>query len=149
VVIFMPTIDNLLVKLYLDGASVPLVEKWADRPWIEGFTTNPTIMRAAGVIDYVTACKELLAKTQGKPISFEVFADDEEGMFQQGMALASWGSNVYVKVPITNTKGTFSGTVIERLTDEGVQVNVTAVMTYDQVLAVMPCLDPDVPAIIS
>lgn len=143
------SIADLRVKIFVDDARPQIVTDYARRPYIRGVTTNPTIMRAAGVTDYYKAAVDLITAAAGKPLSFEVFADGEEAMYREAMAVASWAPNVYVKVPVTNTQGIFSGSVIERLTDEGVKVNVTAVMTEEQVRDIMPHLDPDVPAIIS
>lgn len=143
------SIEDFNVKIFVDDARPQIVADYSSRSYIKGVTTNPTIMRSAGITDYRGAAMDLIMASLGKPISFEVFADGEEAMYREAMAVASWGSNVYVKVPVTNTLGHFSGSVIERLTDEGVKINVTAVMTSDQVRDIMPHLDPDIPAIIS
>jgi transaldolase len=110
-------------------------------PRIKGFTTNPTLCRKAGITDYSSFAKSLLAEVKDKPISFEVFADDFGEMERQGLEIAGWAPNAVVKIPITNTRGEFAGTVIERLAISGVTVNVTAVMTWLQVVRALECLD--------
>jgi transaldolase len=116
---------------------------------IKGFTTNPTLMRMAGVEDYETFAREVLDVITDRPVSFEVFADDKEGMLLQGRAIATWGDNVNVKIPYTNTKGEPMLSVIQELSDAGVQVNVTAMMTAEQVEKTAAVLNPDVGAIVS
>jgi transaldolase len=116
---------------------------------IKGFTTNPTLMRKDGVKDYKAFSLEVLNAVTDRPISLEVFADDFDEMERQALEIASWGPNVNVKIPVTNTKGDFSGPLIERLTKEGVVVNVTALLTLEQVRAVMACLADATPAIVS
>ena len=118
-------------------------------PTISGFTTNPTLMRKAGVIDYKGFAKEVLKIVPNKPVSFEVFADDFPMMERQALEIASWGKNVNVKIPVTNTKGEFCGALVKKLSDAGVQVNVTALMTLEQVQRVTDALNPATPAIIS
>jgi len=145
----MGDIAKLKVKLFADGADLDGMKAMYGNPAIQGFTTNPTLMRLAGVTDYRKFALAVLANIPDRPISFEVFADDHDEMERQGREIASWGKNVNVKIPVTNTRGEFSGQVIERLSKSGVAVNVTALMTLDQVQAVTDCLSPDVPAIIS
>ena len=120
-----------------------------ENPLIGGFTTNPTLMRKAGVTDYEVFARNVLEKVTDRPISFEVFADDFPTMIRQGRAIASWGKNVNVKVPVMNTKGEFTGPVLRALAGDGVELNVTAIMTTDQVRAVSAVLEPSVPAIVS
>ena len=143
------TIANLKVKLFADGADLPGIKEMAANPAIKGFTTNPTLMRRAGVSDYIAFALQALQVVGGRPISFEVFADDFGEMGKQAHEIASWGRNVYVKIPVTNTKGEFSGPLIERLTRAGIQVNVTALTTVDQVKRVADRFAPETPAIIS
>ncbi len=145
----MTIVDDLKVKIFADGADVVGMLEMAKLPYIKGFTTNPTLMRKAGIKDYERFARDLLTKITSHPVSFEVFADDVPTMIKQGCAIASWGKNVNVKVPVTNTKGEFTGPVLEALASEGVQVNVTAVFTTEQVSAVAACLRIDVPAIVS
>src|SRR6516164_746914 len=145
----MPRLENLKIKIFADGADLKSVLEMQKNPLIAGFTTNPTLMRKAGVTDYEVFARTVLASITDRPVSFEVFADDFPTMVRQGRAIASWGRNVNVKVPVMNTKGKFSGAVLRTLAAEGVELNVTAVMSTDQVRAVAAMLDPDVPAIIS
>jgi len=137
------------VKLFADGADLAGIREMASNRAIEGFTTNPTLMRKAGVADYKAFALQALQVISGRPISFEVFADEFGEMEDQAHEIASWGKNVYVKIPVTNTRGEFSGALIERLSRAGVQVNVTALMTVAQVKRVTERLAPDTPAIIS
>lgn len=140
---------NLNIKLFADGADLAGIKEMAANPRIQGFTTNPTLMRRANVVDYKTFALEALRTIGDRPISFEVFADDFAEMEKQAREIASWGKNVNVKIPVTNTKGEFSGPLIERLSRAGVQLNVTAVMTLDQVTSITDNLAPETPAIIS
>jgi len=116
---------------------------------VDGFTTNPTLMRKAGVKDYANFAREVLAVIRDLPISFEVFADELPEMERQARIITSWGSNVYVKIPVTNTRGEFSGPVIRDLARDGVKLNVTAILAMEQVQAVVELLNPAVPAIVS
>lgn len=140
---------GLKVKLFADGADLSGIQEMAANPAISGFTTNPTLMRKAGVVDYKGFAKEVLKIVPNKPVSFEVFADDFPTMERQAMEIASWGSNVNVKIPVTNTKGEFCGPLVKKLSDAGVQVNVTAIMTLDQVQKVTDALNVNTPAIVS
>lgn len=143
------TISNLKVKLFADGADLAGIKEMAANPAIKGFTTNPTLMRKAGVSDYKAFALQALQVVDGRPISFEVFADEFGEMEKQAHEIASWGKNVYVKIPVTNTRREFSGTLVERLSRSGVQLNVTALMTVDQVRRVTERLGSETPAIIS
>jgi transaldolase len=143
------TIAHLKVKLFADGADLAGIKEMAANPAIKGFTTNPTLMRKAGVSDYKAFALQALQVVGGCPISFEVFADEFGEMGKQAHEIASWGRNIYVKIPVTNTKGEFSGPLVERLTRAGIQVNVTALTTVDQVKRVADRLAPETPAIIS
>jgi transaldolase len=142
-------IRNLKVKLFADGADLAGMKEMAANPMIKGFTTNPTLMKKAGVTDYKAFAGEVLKAIPDRPVSFEVFADEFVEMEAQAFEIASWGQNVNVKIPVTNTKGKFAGPLIERLSKAGVKVNVTALLTLEQVKAVTECLDPKTPAIIS
>ncbi len=131
---------NLKVKLFADGADKGgMLEMYAN-PLILGFTTNPTLMKVAGVSDYESFAKDILTYITDKPISFEVFSDEFDEMEKQGLEIASWGNNVNVKIPITNTKAESSVKLIDNLSSQGVSVNVTAMMTVDQVQSVLPAL---------
>lgn len=145
----MSRLESLKIKLFADGADLRGIEEMAANPLIKGFTTNPTLMHKAGITDYKSFAYEALTIVRGMPISFEVFADDFGEMEEQACEIASWGENVYVKVPVTNTKGEFSGNLIRRLSSVGVQLNTTAVMTVHQVREVVRHLETDTPAIIS
>jgi transaldolase len=139
----------LKVKLFADGADLAGMKEMAANPLIKGFTTNPTLMRKAGIADYKGFAKDVLQIIQDRPVSFEVFADDFNEMEVQAFEIASWGPNVNVKIPVMNTKREFSGALIERLSRAGVVVNVTALMTPQQVERVTERLDPKTAAIIS
>jgi transaldolase len=142
-------VSDLRVKIFADGADLDSIRQLAADDRIKGFTTNPTLMRAAGVKDYKAFALDVLQVIGGRPVSFEVFADDFSTMILQACEIASWGPNVYVKVPVTDTHGQFAGPVIASLSAAGVQLNVTAVMTLDQVQQVSDALSPDVPAVVS
>lgn len=145
----MTSVQDLKVKIFADGADLKGILAMTKNPLVKGFTTNPTLMRKAGVTDYEAYARELLSVVTDRPVSFEVFADDFPSMIEQGQVIASWGSNVNVKVPVTNTKGEFAGGVIRALSSAGVVLNVTAIMTLDQVRAIAEALDPSAPAIVS
>jgi len=141
--------SGLRIRLFADGANSEQILGLAKDPMISGFTTNPTLMRASGVSDYRNFAHGLLADVKNKPISFEVFADDLEEMYRQAREIASWGSNVYVKIPVTNTRRESSVELVRRLTHEGVQVNVTAVFTIEQVAEMSEVLRGGAPSVIS
>jgi transaldolase len=145
----MSDTKNLKVKLFADGADIAGIREMAANPMIKGFTTNPTLMRKAGIADYKAFARDVLKVIPDRPVSFEVFADDFGEMETQALEIASWGKNVNVKIPVTNTKKEFSGALVERLSKAGVMVNVTAVMTLDQVQKITDRLDAKTPAIIS
>jgi transaldolase len=125
--------DSLRVKIFADGADRAAILELYKNPLIKGFTTNPTLMRKAGVTHYEKFAREILGEIKDRPISFEVFSDDFREMEAQAVKLASWGDNVYVKIPITNTKGESSADLVGRLAKRGVKLNVTALMTVAQV----------------
>lgn len=139
----------LNIKLFADGADINGIAEMAANPNIKGFTTNPTLMKKAGVSDYEAFAKEVLEIVPDRPVSFEVFADDFTTMANQAHKIATWGSNVNVKIPITNTKGVTSVPMIRELSDAGVIVNVTAIMTYEQVCEVAVALNSETDAIVS
>lgn len=145
----MTTVDELGVKIFADGADLASMVELAGQSYVQGLTTNPTLMKQAGITDYQLFAKEALSQITDKPISFEVFADDHDEMIRQGLLIASWGDNVYVKVPVTTTDGTSCSPVISELSTRGVKLNVTALMTTGQVATVLAALAPGVPAIIS
>ena len=144
-----PSVDQLKVKIFADGADLKGMKEAAAQPLVKGFTTNPTLMRQAGVSDYKRFALEVLKLIPDRPVSFEVFADDFPTMEAQGREIASWGDNVYVKVPVTNTKGEFAGPLMTRLSGSGIKLNVTAIMTNEQVKRVAAALAKDTPAIVS
>jgi transaldolase len=129
----MTTVADLKVKIFADGADRARVEALCSEPWIRGFTTNPTLMRSAGVDEYASFAHELLGLVPDRPISFEVIADELGEIERQARLIASWGENVYVKVPITTTRGEPTADVVRRLSASAIKVNVTALMTLDQV----------------
>jgi transaldolase len=145
----MPDARKLKVKLFADGADLAGIKEMAANPRIAGFTTNPTLMRKAGIADYKAFALQVLDTVGGRPLALEVFADAFDEMEKQALEIASWGRNINVKIPVTNTKGEFCGPLVERLSRAGVQVNVTAVMTLDQVRRITERLAPDTPAIVS
>jgi transaldolase len=145
----MITQSSLSVRLFADGADLDAIRALAANPLIKGFTTNPTLMHQAGVVDYAIFCKEALDIVGDRPLSLEVFSDDLDEMDRQARILASWGSNVYVKIPITNTRRQSSSEVVRRLSLDGVQVNVTALMTIEQVEQCVSALDGGAAACIS
>jgi transaldolase len=140
---------TLRVKLFADGADLAGMKEMAANPLIQGFTTNPTLMRKAGISDYEAFAREVLKAIPDRPVSFEVFADEFDEMEAQAREIAAWGKNVNVKIPVTNTRKQFSGPLIERLSMAGVMLNVTAVMTLDQVERITERLAAKTPAIIS
>ena len=144
-----PTRESLKVKLFADGADLAGMVEMASKPYIQGLTTNPTLMRKAGITDYRKFAQEVLGHIKNKPISFEVFSDDLEDMKRQGVEIASWADNVYVKIPVTNTEGESTNSVIKFLTSRSVKVNVTAIMTLEQVKNVSAVLKTDVPSYVS
>lgn len=145
----MSSATSLKVKLFADGADIAGIKEMAANPMIRGFTTNPTLMRKAGIADYKAFAHDVLKVVPDRPVSFEVFADDFPTMEKQAMEIASWGSNVNVKIPVTNTKGEFCGPLVKRLSAAGVQLNVTAILALDHVQQVVEQLSSETPAIIS
>ena len=144
-----PSVENLRIKLFADGADLSGMLEMNSKPYIKGLTTNPTLMRKAGITDYREFATEVLSQIKEKPISFEVFSDDLGEMKKQALEIASWGRNVYVKIPITNTLGISTSQVVEYLVQERVKVNVTALMTVEQVQIVARVLDPKIPSFVS
>ena len=145
----MTPVSDLKVKIFADGADIDGITAHVSNPLIHGFTTNPTLMRKAGIDDYETFARQVLGVVPDLPVSFEVFADEFAEMETQALEMASWGTNVNVKIPITNTRGEFSGPLVERLSKSGVSVNVTALMQLEQVEKITACLEPTVVAFVS
>src|SRR5437867_2769630 len=145
----MTRVDALRVKIFADGADLTGIVQMYSNPLIKGFTTNPTLMRKAGVADYEVFARRVLEAVPDRPVSLEVFADEFPEMIRQARVIASWGRNVNVKIPVTNTRREFSGAVIRELSESGVAINVTAVLTLDQVRRIADCLAASTPAIVS
>ena len=145
----MKKIEALKVKIFSDGVDKKDMLDMNSKNFIKGFTTNPSLMKKAGIKDYKSFAKDILATIKEKPISFEVFSDDFDEMERQAMEIASWSNNVYVKIPITNTKKKNSRELISRLAKKKVKLNITALMTLDQVKSILSVLNKDVPSIIS
>src|SRR5262249_33545407 len=145
----MSRVADLKVKIFADGADYEGIVKMSKNPVIKGFTTNPTLMRKAGVSDYEAFARKVLAASHDRPVSFEVFADDFASMAEQARTIAAWGPNVNVKIPVTNTKGQSASELIRALSSEGVALNVTAIFTLDQVRTVVEALHPATAAIVS
>jgi transaldolase len=137
------------IKLFADGADIAEMVGEYKKGVVKGFTTNPTLMRKAGVTNYVTFAQEAIRAIPDLPISFEVFSDDIKEMEREARIISSWGKNVYVKIPIMTTTGGSTGELIRKLSKEGVKLNVTAIMTVNQVRSVVEMLDKKTPAIIS
>lgn len=145
----MKKVENLKVKIFADGADKAGMLEMYSKPYIKGLTTNPTLMKKAGITDYRTFCKDILTSISDKPLSFEVFSDDFDEMEKQALEIASWGENVYVKIPVTNTKQETCYALVEKLAARKVKMNVTAIMTLTQVRDVVAALDPSVPSYVS
>jgi transaldolase len=142
-------VADLKVKIFADGADKAGMLEMASKSFVKGLTTNPTLMKKAGIVDYKAFALEILSEIKEKPISFEVFSDDFDEMEKQALEIASWGENVYVKLPITNTKGEPIYNLISKLANKKVKLNVTAIMTLEQVKNVVSNLNPSVPSYVS
>jgi transaldolase len=145
----MNRVQKLKVQIFADGADKAGMLEMYKKPFIKGLTTNPTLMKKAGIKDYEAFAKDILLEVKDKSISFEVFSDDLDEMEKQALKIATWGENVYVKIPITNTKGIPTYSLIKKLSDKGVKVNVTAIMTLEQVRDVVLNLNHSVPSYVS
>ena len=145
----MNRVEKLKVQIFADGADKAGMLEMYKKPFIKGLTTNPTLMKKAGIKDYEAFAKDILLEVKDKSISFEVFSDDLDEMEKQALKIATWGENVYVKIPITNTKGIPTYSLIKKLSDKGVKVNVTAIMTLQQVRDVVLNLNQNVPSYVS
>lgn len=145
----MKTVQELKVKIFADGADkAGMLEMYA-KPFIKGLTTNPTLMKKAGITDYKAFAKDILQSIPDRPISLEVFSDDFAEMERQALEIAGWGETVYVKIPVSNTRREPCYDLVRRLAARNVKLNVTAIMTLEQVSAVVDALNPDVPSYIS
>ena len=144
-----PDVSKLRVKIFADGADRAGMLEMARKPHIAGLTTNPTLMRKAGISDYRAFAKDVLKAITDKPISFEVFSDEFDQMERQANEIASWGKNVYVKIPVTNCQGESCGNLIKRLSRAGIKLNVTALLTLAQVRDVSAALADGAPSYIS
>lgn len=145
----MAPLLKLKVKIFADGADKAGMLEMYSKPFIRGFTTNPTLMRKAGISDYEAFAKDILKTIPDRPISFEVFSDEFDEMRRQALRIAAWGSNVYVKIPVTNSRGESSATLVRQLSGEGVKLNVTALLTLGQVHEISSAVGSSAPACIS
>lgn len=145
----MKKINNLNIKIFADGANKKDMLEMNSKSYIRGFTTNPTLMRKEGITDYEKFCKDILKIISQKPISFEVFSDDFEEMAIQARKISSWGNNVYVKIPVTNTKQETCYRVVEKLSKDKIKLNITAIMTLKQVKEIASVLQSDIPSYVS
>jgi len=145
----MKSLNDLKIAIYADGADKAGILDLYAKPYIKGLTTNPTLMKKAGIKDYEAFSKEILQTVTAKPISLEVFTDEFPEMRRQALKIKSWGENVYVKIPITNSRGESSLPLVRELGREGVKLNVTAILTLKQVAGVADALNPAVPSVVS
>ena len=145
----MTSLDNLKVKLYADGADRDGMLEMYQEPYIQGFTTNPTLMKKAGISDYEAFAHDILQAIPDRPISFEVFADEFDEMERQALKIRTWGENVYVKIPVSNTRQEMSYALVRRLSDAGVRLNITAILTLSQVQAVADAVKDGPESIVS
>ena len=139
----------MAIKIFCDIADLSLIKKFNKKKIVKGFTTNPSLMRKAGAKDYRLYSKQILKVCQNKPISFEVFADDLKSMVEQGIKISSWAKNVYVKVPVINSKNQFTGKVIKKLNKENIKLNITAVYTSKQTKQILKQINKKTKVIIS
>src|ERR1700757_162814 len=145
----MPNLSDLKVKLFTDGADKAQIVEMAKQPWIAGFTTNPSLLKKAGVSDYAAYARDLVAAVPDRHISFEVFSDDIPEMVAQGRVITTWGANVYVKLPVTNTRGEGLYDAVQTLSRDGVKINMTAIFTPEQVASAIEALDGGASACVS
>ena len=136
-------------KIFCDIADLKAIKYYNKKNFIDGFTTNPSLMRLAGAKNYKNYCLKILKICNKKPISFEVFADNPKGMLDQAYKINKWGKNVYVKIPVVNSKGIFMGSVIKELSNKGIKLNITAVYTFEQTRKIFKCLNKKTKSIIS
>lgn len=145
----MKSLNDLKIQLYADGADKAGILDLYAKPYIKGLTTNPSLMKKAGITDYEAFAKEILQTVTAKPISLEVFTDDPAEMRRQALKIKGWASNVYTKIPITNSRGESCLPLIKELGQEGVKLNITALLTLKQVAGVAEALNPEVPSVVS
>ncbi len=145
----MTSLDRLTVKIFADGADRAGMLDMCSRPYIKGLTTNPTLMRKAGITNYRAFAKDILSHINDKPVCFEVLADDFSEMERQALEMAGWADNVYVKIPVTNTNRETSSPLVKRLADRQVKLNVTAIMTLAQLQEIIVALSPATPSYLS
>ena len=145
----MRSLSELKIKIFADGADKKQILQYLGNPLIKGFTTNPTLMRSAGITDYEAFAREILEAVTDRPISFEVFADEFDEMERQAHRIASWAENVYAKIPVTNTRRECAMELVQKLSHSGVKINVTALLTLNQVRKAVAALDGGAPAVIS
>jgi transaldolase len=145
----MQSLDKLKVKIFADGADKNGMLEMYAKPYIKGLTTNPTLMRKAGITDYKAFARDILKAIPDRPISLEVFSDDFAEMERQALEIASWGDNVYVKIPVSNTKREPAYDLVRKLAQRKVKLNVTALLTLEQVRDVVAALNPQVPSYVS
>ncbi len=141
--------NHLRIKLFMDGAELKDMQSFAKLPHIKGFTTNPSLLKKSGITDYPGFAKEALGYANGLPVSFEVLADDFAVMEKEARLIASWGANAYIKIPITNSVGESSIPLIKKLSKEGASLNITALMTVEQVKDVAAAIDPNANTVVS
>jgi len=145
----MHKVKDLKIKLFMDGAEIAAMKKLYAEGVAKGFTTNPTLMRKAGITDYAAFAKEAIKAIPDLPISFEVFSDSLDAMEREARIIRGWGGNTYVKIPVTNTKAESTAPLIKKLAADGVPLNVTAILTVEQVKTVAAALNPKTPSIVS
>jgi transaldolase len=145
----VPKVTDLKIKIYSDGADIDSIIEAQNKGLVKGFTTNPTLMAKAGITNYMVFAQEVLKVVTDKSVSFEVFSDEFDEMREQALKLAALADNVYVKIPVTNTKKVSSAPLIKQLSQKGLKLNVTAILSIRQVKEVAAALNPDVPSIVS
>jgi transaldolase len=145
----MRTLNDLKVKIFADGADKTGMLKLNTDPLIQGMTTNPTLMRKVGILDFEAFARDILQSIAAKPVSLEVFSDEFSEMKRQALKINGWAKNVYVKIPITNTRGESSLPLVKELANDGVKLNITAILTLEQVAGVAKSLNPKIPAVVS
>jgi transaldolase len=138
-----------MIKIFADGADIEEIKKLNSNDIVSGFTTNPSLMKIAGVVDYEKFARDALQIIGGKPISFEIFKDDADGIIKQAKKISEWGENVYVKIPITDTKGNGNYEIIKTLSDQAIKLNITAVFTIKQVMLLEKSLNTNTPSVVS
>ena len=139
----------MITKIFCDIADLKLIKKFNKKKIVKGFTTNPSLMRKAGAKNYKSYSKQLLKICKNKPVSLEVFADDQKSMIEQGKKISTWGKNVYVKVPVVNSKNEFTGNVIKELNNENIKLNITAVYNYKQTQKILSVINKKTKVVIS